>query len=38
MRERVLVIDDDEALGKVVGLSLQREGFETLIATSGPMA
>ena len=35
MRERVLVIDDDEALGKVVGLSLQREGFEILIATSG---
>jgi DNA-binding response OmpR family regulator len=35
MKERVLVIDDDEPLGRVVGLSLQKEGFDVLLAGNG---
>lgn len=35
MKERVLVIDDDECLAKVVALSLEKEGFEVLLAGNG---
>ena len=33
---RVLVIDDNESHGEVVAEGLAREGYETLLATSGP--
>jgi DNA-binding response OmpR family regulator len=36
MNERVLVVDDDEVLGKVVALSLQKEGFQVQLVLSGP--
>jgi len=36
MREdTILIIDDDQDLAKIVQLSLEREGYQTVIATSG---
>ena len=34
-KETILVIDDDEDLGRIVQLSLDREGYQTVIAASG---
>jgi two-component system KDP operon response regulator KdpE len=34
-KETILIIDDDQDLGRIVQLSLDREGYQTVIATSG---
>jgi two-component system KDP operon response regulator KdpE len=34
-KETILVIDDDDDLARIVQLSLDREGYQTVIATSG---
>jgi DNA-binding response OmpR family regulator len=34
-KETILIIDDDQDLAKIVQLSLDREGYQTVIATSG---
>ena len=34
-KEIILIIDDDQDLAKIVQLSLDREGYQTVIATSG---
>jgi CheY-like chemotaxis protein len=34
-RRRILIIDDDDAMVDVLGQRLGRQGFETLVATSG---
>lgn len=35
MKERILIIEDDEPLSKVIGLHLEKEGFEVLLARDG---
>jgi DNA-binding response OmpR family regulator len=34
-KETILIIDDDQDLARIVQLSLDREGYQTVIATSG---
>ena len=34
-KETILIIDDDQDLARIVQLSLDREGYETVIAASG---
>ena len=34
-KEKILIIDDDQDLAKIVQLSLDQEGYQTVIATSG---
>lgn len=35
MKETILIIDDDADLAKIVQINLEREGFKTVIASSG---
>ena len=35
MKERVLIIEDDQPLAKVIGVDLEREGYEVLVAGNG---
>jgi DNA-binding response OmpR family regulator len=34
-KEKILIIDDDQDLAKIVQLSLDQEGYQTVVATSG---
>jgi two-component system KDP operon response regulator KdpE len=34
-RETILIVDDDQDLARIVQLSLEREGYQTVIASSG---
>ncbi|MDH4135346.1 MAG: response regulator, partial [Anaerolineae bacterium] len=34
-KETILIIDDDQDLARIVQLSLDQEGYQTVIATSG---
>ena len=35
MKETILIIDDDAALAKIVQINLEREGYKTVVASSG---
>ena len=35
MKETILIIDDDAALAKIVQINLEREGYRTVVASSG---
>jgi DNA-binding response OmpR family regulator len=35
VKERVLIIEDDQPLAKVIGIDLEREGYEVLVAGNG---
>jgi len=35
IKEKILIIDDDQDLARIVQLSLDREGYQTVMATSG---
>lgn len=35
MKETILIIDDDAALAKIVQINLEREGYSTVVASSG---
>ncbi|MHB0879068.1 MAG: response regulator transcription factor [Anaerolineae bacterium] len=35
MKERILVVEDDQSLAKVIGISLEKEGYDVLLAGNG---
>lgn len=38
MAEKILIVDDEPDVGKLIGLMLERNGFEVVTVTSGPEA
>jgi len=38
MADRVLVVDDEQSLSKVLAATLQREGYEVQVASDGEVA